>query len=134
MMLSGVGSDSPIKTKAVTSVELTIGTETLAVAFFAVEVEGNYSMILARDWIHANQFIPSTLHQTLLHWVGNDVEKVHADVSACIAIAHAPVLWTNETVRCLMGVDFSDYRFISIDRNGFIPIMLESMANGLNHK
>jgi hypothetical protein len=25
-------------------------------------------------------------------WVGDDIEQVHADVSACIAVADAPVL------------------------------------------
>jgi hypothetical protein len=39
MMLSGVGTDSSIKAKGVTSVELTIETKTLAVAFFAADVE-----------------------------------------------------------------------------------------------
>ena len=54
MTLSGVGTDSSIKDKGVTSVELTIETKTLVVAFFIVDVEGNYSLILVRDWIHAN--------------------------------------------------------------------------------
>jgi hypothetical protein len=49
MTLSGVESNSPIKAKGVTSVELTIGTKTLVVAFFVIEVEGNYSVILGRD-------------------------------------------------------------------------------------
>jgi hypothetical protein len=92
MMLSGVGTDSSIKAKGVTSIELTIGTKTLAVAFFVADVEGNYSLILGKDWIHANQCVPSTLHQMLLQWVGNDVEQVHADALACIAVADAPVL------------------------------------------
>ena len=65
MTLSGVG-DSSIKARGVTSVELTIGTKTLAAAFFVADVEGNYSLILGRDWIHANQCIPSTLHQMLI--------------------------------------------------------------------
>jgi hypothetical protein len=91
MTLSGVG-DSSIKARGVTSVELTIGTKTLAAAFFIADVEGNYSLILGRDWIHANQCIPSTLYQMLIQWVGDDVEQVHADVSACIAVADAPVL------------------------------------------
>jgi hypothetical protein len=50
MTLSGVGM---IKARGVTSVELTIGTKTLAAAFFVADVEGNYSLILGRDWIHA---------------------------------------------------------------------------------
>jgi hypothetical protein len=133
MTLSGVG-DSSIKARGVTSVELNIRTKTLAAAFFVADVEGNYSLILGRDLIHANQCIPSTLHQMLIQWVGDDVEQVHADVSACIAVADAPVLWTYETAACLTGVDFSDYQFISIDKKGFIPVMLEPMENRLNHK
>jgi hypothetical protein len=92
MTLSGIGSDSSIKAKGVMSVELTIGTKTLVGAFFVVNIEGNYSIILGRYWILANQCIPSTLHQMLLQWVGDKVEQVHVDASACIAITDAPVL------------------------------------------
>jgi hypothetical protein len=134
MTLSGVGTDSLIKVRGVMSVELTIGTKTLAATFFVADVEGNYSIILGRDWIHANQRVPSTLHQMLLQWVGDGVEQVHANVSACIAVANASVLWTYETATCLTGVDFSDYQFISIDKKGFIPVMLEPMENRLNPK
>jgi hypothetical protein len=66
MTISGVGSESSIKANGVTSVELTIRTKTLVVAFFVADIEENYSLILGRDWIHANQCIPSTLHQMLL--------------------------------------------------------------------
>jgi hypothetical protein len=69
MTLSGVGTDSSIKARGVTSIELTIGTKTLATAFFIANVEGNYSLILGRDWIHTNQCISSTLHQMLIQWV-----------------------------------------------------------------
>jgi hypothetical protein len=41
MTISGVGSDSSIKAKGVTYVELTIWTKTLVVAFFIAEIEGN---------------------------------------------------------------------------------------------
>jgi hypothetical protein len=134
MTLNGVGTDSSIKAKGVTSVELTIGTKTLDAAFFITDIEGSYSLILGRDWILANQFVPSTLHQMLLQWVGNDIEQVHVDALVCIAVVDASVLWTYETAKCLIGVDFSDYQFISIDRKGFIPVMLESMENQLNPK
>jgi hypothetical protein len=134
MTLSSGGPDSSIKAKGVTSVELNIGTKTLAAAFFVADVEGNYSIILGRDWIHANQCIPSTLHQILLQWVVDDVEQVHVDASACIAVADGPILWTYETTTCLTGVDFSDYQFISIDRKGFTPVMLEPTENRLNPK
>jgi hypothetical protein len=59
---------------------------------------------------------------------------VHADASAYIAVANALVLWTYETAMCLTGVDFSDYQFISIDKKGFILVMLEPMENRLNPK
>jgi hypothetical protein len=134
LMLSGVGAGSSIKAKGVTSVELTIGTKTIAAAFFVADVEGNYSLILGRYWIHANQCVPYTLQQILLQWVGNEIEQVHDDALACIAMADALVLWTYETATCLTGVDFSDYQFISIDRKGFIPVMLEQMENRINPK
>jgi hypothetical protein len=134
MTLSGVGIDSSIKAKGVTSIELTIETKTLIVAFFVADVEGNYSLILHRHWIYADQCVPSTLHQMLLQLVGDDIEQVHVDASACIAVVDAHVLWTYETTTCLTGVDFSDYRFISIDRKGFITVMLEPMENQLNPK
>jgi hypothetical protein len=105
MMLSGVGTNSSIKAKGVTSVELTIGTKTLAAAFFVADVERNYSLILGRDWIHVNQCVHSTLHQMLLQWVGDDVEQVHANASTCIVVADASVLWTYETATCNARAD-----------------------------
>jgi hypothetical protein len=52
-----------------------------------MEVHGNYNAILGRDWIQANRYVPSTLHQFLIQWVGEEVEIVHVDVSACVAMA-----------------------------------------------
>ena len=62
MMVSGVGGGDPIGAKGVASKELTVGSKTLATTFFVSEVQGNFSLILRRDWIHANQCVPSTLH------------------------------------------------------------------------
>jgi hypothetical protein len=69
--------------------ELTVGSKSLASAFFIVEVQGNYSVILGRDWIHANRCVPSTLHQFLIQWIDDEIEVVHADASAYIALADA---------------------------------------------
>jgi hypothetical protein len=133
MMLNGVGSNSPIKAKGVRSIELTIGTKTFTIAFFVAEVEGNYSVILGRDLIHANQCVPSTFHQILIQWVGDEVETMHPNSSACIAIVDAPVLWTYEIAKCLIGEDFSYYQFTSICTEGFTPVMLDPVENRLNH-
>ena len=62
MTVSGVSGGDPIGAKGVASMELTVGSKTLATAFFVSEVQGNFSLILGRDWIHANQCVPSSLH------------------------------------------------------------------------
>jgi hypothetical protein len=55
-----------METWGVVSMELTIGSKSLATVFFIIEVQGNYSVILGRDWIQANRCIPSTLHQFII--------------------------------------------------------------------
>ena len=49
MMVRGVGGGDPIGAKGVASMELTVGSKTLATAFFVSEVQGNFSLILGRD-------------------------------------------------------------------------------------
>ena len=44
-------------------VELTIGSKTLPTTFFVINGKGSYSLLLGRDWIHANCCIRSTMHQ-----------------------------------------------------------------------
>jgi hypothetical protein len=60
LMLNGVGGN-PMEAQGVVSRELTVGSKSLATAFFVIEVQCNYSVILGCDWIHANRYIPSTL-------------------------------------------------------------------------
>ena len=63
MTVSGIGGGDPIGAKGVASMELTIGSKMVAIAFFVYEVQGNFNLILGCDWIHANQCVPSSLHQ-----------------------------------------------------------------------
>jgi hypothetical protein len=81
MVLSEVSTNNLIEAKGVTFVELTIETKNLADAFFVAKVDGNYNVILGRDWIHANKCVPFTLHQMLIQWIGDAVETVHTDTS-----------------------------------------------------
>lgn len=74
------------------------------------------------------------LHQMLLQLVGDEVETLHVDASACIHMVDAFVLWTYEIAKCLTRVDFSDYQFISVCIEGFTPVLLEPMENQRNHK
>jgi hypothetical protein len=60
MTLNGVGGNS-MEARGVVSMELTIGSKSFATAFFVVEVQVNYTIILGRDWIHTNHCVPSTL-------------------------------------------------------------------------
>jgi hypothetical protein len=80
-----------METRCVVSMELTIVSKSLVTVFFVIEVQDNYSVILDRDWIHANYYVPSTLYQFLIQWINNEIEVVHADTSTYIALADATV-------------------------------------------
>ena len=54
MTVSGISGGDPIGAKGAASMELTIGSKTLATTFFISEVQGNFNLILGRDWIHTN--------------------------------------------------------------------------------
>jgi hypothetical protein len=99
--------------------------KSLATAFFIVEVQGNYSVILDRDWIHTNHCISSTLHQFLIQWIDDEIEVVHADASAYIALADATPDWQHESAQCLSGKDLTCYNFLSISKEGFVPVSVK---------
>ena len=80
-------------------VDLTIGSKTLPTTFFVINGKGSYSLLLGRDWIHGNCFIPSTMHQCLIQWIGDVVEIVATDSSFSIASAEA-CEWSYEKISC----------------------------------
>ena len=133
MMVSGVGGGDPIGAKGVASMELTVGSKTLTTAFFVSKVQGNFSLILGRDWIHANQCVLSTLHQFLIQWIDDEVEIVPGDTSSFIATADSNSIGANDNIKCLSGLDLSDYELISCTKEGFVPATLKPMENWLNH-
>jgi hypothetical protein len=65
--------------QGVLSVDLTIGNKTVPTSFFIVNCKSTYNVLLGRDWIHTNCCIPSTMHQCLIQWDGDEVEVVHVD-------------------------------------------------------
>jgi hypothetical protein len=131
MMIMGIRRDGPIGPKGVASMELTVGSKTIPTTFFIAEVQGNYNTILGRDGIHANHCVPSTLHQFLIQWVSEEVEIVCADVSACIATADSSS-WTHDNIKCLSGQDISYCNFVSVSKDGFIPIFIKPVDDRLN--
>jgi hypothetical protein len=92
LALNGVGGN-PMEARDVVSMELTVGSKSLATTFLVIEVQGNYSIILGCNWIHVNRCIPFTLHQFLIQWINDNIEVVHADASAYIALADATTNW-----------------------------------------
>ena len=135
MVLNGFEGGEGVQAKGVISLELTVGSKTLATAFFVAEVQGNYNVLLGRDWLHANQCVPSTLHQQLVQWVDDEVEVIPADESACIALADSLVDWQHSSATCLSGHDLSGFDFLSATRDGFVPVTLKPVEkNRLSFK
>jgi len=132
MTVSGVGGGDPIGAKGVASMELTVGSKTLATVFFVSEVQGNFSLILGHDWIHANQCVPSTLHQILIQWIGDEIEVVRGDTSSFIATADSNTLGVHDDIKCLSGLDLSNFELISCTKDRFVPATLKPMENRLH--
>jgi len=101
MMLKDFGGNAS-KTQGAVNVELMIGSKTLPTTFFVVNGKGTYSLLLDRDRIHANCCIPSTMHQRLIQWQGDNVEVVQVDTSVSVATAD-PAYWEFEDCECFSG-------------------------------
>jgi hypothetical protein len=124
LMLNGIGGN-PMEAWGVISMELTVESKSLATTFFIVEVQGNYIVILGRDWIHANYCIPSTLHQFLIQWIDDEIEVVHVDASAYITLANAMADWQHGGAQCLSRRDLIGYDFLSVSKEGFVPVSVK---------
>jgi hypothetical protein len=115
-----------MEARGIISMEVTVGRKSLATAFFIVEVQGNYSIILGRDWIHDNHYVPSTLHQFLIQRIYDENES--EDVSPYIALADATVDWQHGGTQCLSGNDITDYDFLSVSKDGLVPVSMQSAS------
>src|ERR1041385_301133 len=129
MVLNGFEGKEKTEAKGVMYVELTVGSKTLATAFFVAEVQGNYNVILGRDWVHANQCVPSTMHKFFIQWVGDEVEVIHDDNSVCVAMAESSLDWQHPNVTCLTGRDLTEFDFLSATKNGFLPVVLKPIGD-----
>jgi hypothetical protein len=87
--------------------EMIVGSKTLATAFFIVDVKGCYDL-LGSDWIHANGCVPSTLHQCIIQWVGNDIEVVRVEEAVYVATTEAQSDHQDSNATCLSGKDLSN--------------------------
>jgi hypothetical protein len=106
--------------------ELIVGRKTMPKAFFMVDIKGCYNMLLGRDWIHANECVPSALHQCIIQWISDEVEVVQADEDVCITVTESQADIQGGKMKCLTGRDLMGYVYISVSKDGFVPIRLKS--------
>jgi hypothetical protein len=52
--------------QGVLNMDLTVGSRTVPTSFFIISSKSTNTVLLGRDWIHANCCIPSTMHQCLI--------------------------------------------------------------------
>ena len=88
--------------------------------FFVIDGNGSYSLLLGRDWIHANCCVPSTMHQCLIQWHGDNIELVYAEDSMSIATID-PMYWELEEFECFSSKQWEE-GFIRINDEGQQPI------------
>jgi hypothetical protein len=92
-----------LEAQGVLNVDLAVGSKTVPTSFFIVSSKSTYTVLQKRDWIHANYCIPSTTHQCLIQWDGDEVEVVHADDSIEISLA-AMSVWDAEDQEPISGI------------------------------
>jgi hypothetical protein len=88
-------------------------------------------MLLRRDWIHANECVPSTLHQCVIQWISDEVEVVQADEEVCVAMARSQVDILGEKMECLSSKYLMGYNYISVDKNGFVLLSVEPAIDAI---
>jgi hypothetical protein len=86
-------------------------------------------VLLGQDWIHANECIPSTLHQCVMQWVGDKVEVIKVDDTTYVVLIESQVDVQGRSMRCLMGRDLTEYDYISVERDRFVSFSVKSMTS-----
>jgi hypothetical protein len=102
--------------QGILNVDLTMGSKTVPASFFIVSSKSTYIVLLGRDWIHANYCIPSTMHQCLIQWDGDEVEVVHADDSIEISLA-AMSVWDAEDQESISGISLEGCDHVEATKN-----------------
>jgi hypothetical protein len=103
--------------QCVLNVDLIVGSKTIPTSFFIVSSKSTYTVLLGRDWIHANYCIPSTMHQCLIQWDGGEVEVVHANDLIEISLA-AMSVWDAEDQEPISGISLEGCDHVEATKNG----------------
>ena len=107
----------PSEAKGVLNVELTVGPKTVPTSFFIVNSKSTYTVLLGRDWIHANCCVPSTMHQCSVQWDGDEGEVVRADDSSEVSLTNMNA-WDAEGQEPISGIALEDCDRIEATKNG----------------
>jgi hypothetical protein len=103
--------------QGVLNVDLTVGSKTVPTSFFIISKNSTYTVLLGREWIHANCYTPSMMHQCLIQWDGDEVEVVHADDSIEISLA-AMSVWDVEDQEPISGISLEGCDHVEATKNG----------------
>jgi hypothetical protein len=63
----------------------------------------------------------------VIQWVGDEVEIVRADDSTCVALPESPSDFQDKEVKCLTGRDLSEFDYVSVGQDGFMPVSIKPM-------
>jgi hypothetical protein len=100
----------------VLNVELTVGHKTNPTSFFVSNNHTTYIILLGRDWILANTYIPSTTHQCLIQWDRDKVEVVPVDDSCEISLAEMNA-WDASEHGPISGIDLEGCNHVEASKN-----------------
>jgi hypothetical protein len=56
---------------------------------------------------------------------------VRSDILVCVAMTNSSS-WSHYNIKCLSGQDISDYNFVSVSKDGFIPMSIKPIDDRLN--
>jgi hypothetical protein len=121
LSLSGFAGD-PTEAKGIICKELTVGSKTMPMAFFMLGIKGRYNVLLGRDWIHANECVPSALHQCIIQWISDEAEVVQANEDVCVTLTECQVDMKGRKMKCSTGRDLTGHDYISIGKDKFVLI------------
>jgi hypothetical protein len=115
----------PTEAKGIICKELMVGSKIVPMAFFVVDIKGHYNVLLGGDWIHATECVPSTLHQCVTKWIGDEVEVVQAEEDVCITMTESQVNIQGGKMKRLTDRDLIGYNYVSISKDGFVLISVK---------
>jgi hypothetical protein len=108
-------------------VDLTVESKIVRASFFIINSKSTYTVLLGRDWIHASCCIPSTMHQCLIQWDGDEVELVHADDSIEISLV-AMSVWDAKDQESISGISLEGCDRVEATKNGVRLVLSTSLT------